>query len=389
MLSLTVACHRSPTAPSLASAAAAAPATATALPIATPVSPSDRAHISIQSLPLTFVTRNSTTAPGSRVVDTLEIATDADFSSTSVLTFVPDATGLTSTESTLTLTPHTYFWRIRASVGDVIGPESSTFSFVVDPSPLPSVLLPPIPVEPVPDSVQSSQPVFLITDPVYPAGISRVTYRLQIARDAGFASALQQLDVPDSPFFGSGGSTRIDLGCAFGICVGSSLAPGDVYWRVKSIAASGGMESAYMPTQHFEVGPMFIERPTLIAPVHGAHAPSYHPILTVNMGRHSGRIYDVVLHVDVSTSPSFAVLAAGLSNSVPTVGTTYFTLSSTLSPGLYYWRAHATLSGQSAGTIVTDFTPTETFTVGPLTIQAPALLQPLPRHLPRAVRHWS
>jgi hypothetical protein len=382
-LALGVNCSHSssPTAPSVGipgtPGTGATPAPASLVTV--PLSPASETHVDVAAQPITLVIKNATAGGDPLIVDEFEVATDLGFASKVDSRNVAQAAGPQTTTVLNRLAPGRYYWHVRAAAGESRGNFSSAFTFVVDAASVPSILLPPTPMEPLPGSVQSQRPTFLITNPVYPASVARVTYRFELSRDASFAQVMQRVDKPDFPAGSgsSGGFTRLDLGWD----AGQDLPSGVIYWRVQSIDAATGAASAYSTVQQFTVGAPFVEPPTLVSPAAGSTVPSYQPTLVAATGHHSGRPFDLIVQFQLSKSPTFSPLISlggGILTDAPQASDI---IRNGLDAGVYYWRAQSILIYRDIGSglstnIASDFTPAWSFVVGPVVLQPPTLALP-------------
>jgi len=88
----------------------------------------------------------------------------------------------------------TYYWHVRAATGETTGSFSLPFAFVI-----PAGLLPPVPIQPAEDSVQSPRPALLVTNVPQPVSVTSVMYHFEFASDSTFGTVLQRIDKNRSP----------------------------------------------------------------------------------------------------------------------------------------------------------------------------------------------
>jgi hypothetical protein len=163
------------------------PSGALTVTVPVPVAPGNGTTIAPTAQPVRLSVENATsTAPGSPVVYTFEVATDAGFASKVVTRDVPQAPGQTSTTLDPLPAGQRYFWRARATSGDVTGEPSPTTSFTI--APIVTVEAP-VPVAPINGAiVAGTMPTLTVTNAVRSGPVGLVIYRFEIATDAAFTA---------------------------------------------------------------------------------------------------------------------------------------------------------------------------------------------------------
>jgi len=189
----------------------------------------------------------------------------------------------------------------------------------------------PKPLEPRSVSVRfPDQPVSLLFENASTNGQRPITYTIDIATDAGFATTVFSRHGVEP---GANGRTSFRLPDAL-------AADRTYHWRVQ--ARDGANSSAYSDAAAFSVvqvgqlGP-----PVPISPVGGVTVGSTSPELIVANATRSGPIAAVTYTFEISTNETFSAIA--LSGTAPEMASqTRFQVPGTLNPDVrYYWRARA------------------------------------------------
>jgi len=189
----------------------------------------------------------------------------------------------------------------------------------------------PIPLEPRSASVRfPDQPVSLLFENASTNGQRPITYTIDIATDAGFATTVFSRHGIEP---GANGRTSFKLPDAL-------AADRTYHWRVQ--ARDGANSSAYSDAAAFSVvqvgqlGP-----PVPISPVGGVTVGSTSPELIVANATRSGPIAAVTYTFEISTNETFSAIV--LSGTAPEMASqTRFQVPGTLNPDVrYYWRARA------------------------------------------------
>lgn len=222
----------------------------------------------------------------------------------------------------------------------------------------------PKPLEPRSTSVRfPEQPVSLLFENASTNGQRPITYALDIASDAGFATTVFSREGIEP---GANGRTSFKLPDA--------LAANRTYhWRVQ--ARDGANSSTYSDVAAFsvvEVGTL--GPPAPISPVGGVTVGSTSPELVVANAARSGPIAAVTYTFEVSANETFSAIA--VSGTAPeTASQTRFQVAVTLNPDVrYYWRARASdpetigawCAGQSFKTPVKTSPPPSTPSPNPV-----------------------
>lgn len=207
---------------------------------ARPSSPSDGAQVSFYAQPVTLRAANAVTSGQDQITNTFQLATDNAFSTVVVS---KDVTQAANGQTTLTLDPLSskdYYWRVRSHADDSTGTVSPTFKFTIGP---PLAIQPPVPVQPLAGSLVHKRPTFTVTNAVRtgPAPSAPLSYRFDVASDAGFGSVIATGVVPEGQ-----GQTSFTL--TTDLISGASF-----YWRARATDSTTGVVSNYSTSQSFRL----------------------------------------------------------------------------------------------------------------------------------------
>jgi hypothetical protein len=177
----------------------------------------------------------------------------------------------------------------------------------------------------------TQQPIALILNNATSSGIRPISYRFEVAGDAGFATIVEVNDqVPP----GDGGKTTMRMT--------QTLAPGKMYyWRAK--AKDGANESAFSPSASFEVvEPVTYEGPPLVAPPHGGTIATLRPTFTwTNAPRIGTPAVQVVYEIQVAETADLVGGAVALVNEIPGAQTSVVAPQDGRPGTQYFWRVRA------------------------------------------------
>ena len=144
-----------------------------------------------------------------------------------------------------------------------------------------------------------------------------VHYRLQVDNNADFSSpAVSKTSVSYSYY-----------------TVTTSLSHGTYYWRVRSVDAKGNM-SAWTAPWSFTVGTVAPAVPALVAPANGAVITDHTPYLDWSKVTASSTVH---YQLQVDNNADFSSPAV----SKTWVSYSYYTVTTSLSHGTYYWRVRS------------------------------------------------
>ena len=177
----------------------------------------------------------------------------------------------------------------------------------------------------------TDQPITLSVTNAVTTGSAPITYTVQVAGDAAFASIVWQRENV-AP---GGGSTSVQVAT-----LGGSRT---YYWRVQANSSSGA--GPYSQPRRFDVGPeVVLGTPVLASPINGATGFSPLSLVITNVTR-SGPVGRIVYTVQVASDAAFGnVLFSTDAAEQSGIATTTVTAPvSGLAQGTtYYWRARAT-----------------------------------------------
>lgn len=224
-------CAKSTTAPTV-------PATAAPVQVA----PANGALIANQAQPVILVVQNvSGVAAGSRTY-TFEVASDVAFT-TKVQTkenIVEGTNGQTSVALDTLLASKDYYWRAKAQAAGGTGTYTDLFKFSIG---APVSLGAPSPISPLTNNETGPRPVLRVTNATRAGAAGAITYRFEVARDAGFSSMLV-VGTNTEGINETGYIVTTDL---------PTRTP--LYWRAFALDAANGITSAPSTTQNFQAVP--------------------------------------------------------------------------------------------------------------------------------------
>jgi hypothetical protein len=183
----------------------------------------------------------------------------------------------------------------------------------------------------------------LVTQP------SGTTYTFEVATDSTFSTRVQtKADVAEGP----NGTTSVRL---------DQLAGGaDYYWHART--SSGGTAGVFGPTFKFTVGPaIVINAAAAVSPASGAQTGSMPTFVAANAQK-TGPAGLLTYHFEVSTSPTFATIAAEANVPEGNSGRTTWVSSVELpAEATLYWRVTAT---DQANSVSSPVSSTASFVTG-------------------------
>lgn len=174
----------------------------------------------------------------------------------------------------------------------------------------------------------SQQPVVLTITNAPRVGSATVTYVVDVSSSSTFATTTASLTGIAE---GTGGTTSATL---------PPLAGNTTYfWRSRAVV--DGVAGAWSPQASFFIRPaVTIQAPVLVSPAQGEAIFSPRPTFTVNNAAKTGDTGVMTYEFQVSTSSTFATLAATATIPEQPVRTTW-TPSSNLPEGTIFWRVRA------------------------------------------------
>jgi hypothetical protein len=204
---------------------------------AKPASPSNASTFSYYSQPVTLVVTTGVATGGATPTSTVEVATDAAF--TTLVTTQAVSAGATG-QVTLTLDhlspATTYYWRVKTAAGNNPGVYSSPASFSIGPL---LVIQPPVPVQPLSGSFQHKRPTFIVTNAQRTGPAASLTYRFEVATDPAGSAIVASGSVSEGP-------NQTSFAPAVDLVPGGSF-----FWRVQASDVTKNVSSAYSGAQAF------------------------------------------------------------------------------------------------------------------------------------------
>ncbi|HWW84403.1 MAG TPA: hypothetical protein VNZ26_12415 [Vicinamibacterales bacterium] len=204
---------------------------------AKPASPSTGSSFSYYSQPVTLVVTTGVATGGALPTSTVEVATDAAF--TTLVTTQTVSAGATG-QVTVTLdhlSPSTtYYWRVKTAAGNNPGLYSSPASFSVGPL---LIIQAPALVQPLADTFPHKRPTFIVTNAVRTGPPATITYRFDVATDAAFSTIVTTGTVPEA-------TTQTSFTPSVDLSSGATY-----YWRTQAHDATKGVTGPYSSLQTF------------------------------------------------------------------------------------------------------------------------------------------
>lgn len=329
---------------------------------AAPVAPANGASVDYRSTPATLVASGPTPPAGALVIDTFEYDDNAGFSSPNTRA-VPRQSG----SSTVALAigsseiDKDIFWRVRASSGEMLGPQSETFRFRVPGE----SLRPPVLMEPATGAIISS-PIKLRVTKVLHKTTATWSYEFEVARDSGFGSLVA-----------SGRLTETSLS-VISFTPDGDLSAGRYFWRARSVD-DHGHASDFTAAWAFEVSEPFAAAPVPLSPSPGAvitqpatFVLGNGPVFTSGTGTR--------YEVQVSSTAAFETIAKMGNEWVSSGGSTTVTVRTELPGGTYYWRARSvTQRDRDRPEIASPWTEPRTVVLAGLVLGTPRVTSPADR----------
>lgn len=328
--------------------------------ISTPVSPANGEAIDYRATPVTLVVTVPAPPAGALIIDTFEYDENEGFTSPSTKA-VPRQSTSTSLSVTVLSSQigKEFFWRVRSSSGEMLGPHSATSRFRVPGE----SLRPPVLMEPAIGAIIAAKPKLRVTKVLHMTDASWA-YDFEIATDDAFRSVVETGRVTEN-------NTSL-----VNFTANAELATGRYFWRARAVDGRG-QASNFTSAWTFEVRAPFATAPALLSPSPGAIV-TQSPAFTLRNGplftSPTGTRYEVQL----SLSPLFdSVAAAGWdwpsSGEVTTV-----TLRTNLSGGTYYWRARSvTIKDATRPDIASNWTESRAVMLAGLVLGTPQVASPL------------
>ena len=201
--------------------------------------------------PLTLTIRNAVTTGTTALTYTFEVATDVGFAS-KAYTRAGVASGADRTALTIDKigADRTYFWRARASSGDLAGPYSAPGSFAIGPE---VILQQPVLGDPQPNATVGESPTINVNRVQRTGPAGPVFYRFEISEVASFNPLVYSATVAE----------RTDL--AFTPhAVTTKLLEKTYFWRVLATDPSNAVNSPFSATGQFRVQPFSLLNATAL-----------------------------------------------------------------------------------------------------------------------------
>ena len=329
---------------------------------ATPVTPTNGASVDYRSTPVTLVASGPTPPAGALIIDTFEYDDNAGFTSSNTKA-VPRQSG-SSTVALAILSNELdkdIFWRVRASSGEMRGPQSETFRFRVPGE----SLRPPVLMEPASGAIIALQPKLRVGKVMHKT-TATWSYEFEVAVDSGFGTLAA-----------SGRKTEANVSFV-DFTPNAALSAGRYFWRARSVD-DHGQASDFTAAWAFEVSEPFAAAPVPLSPAPGAgiNQPAIFvlgngPIFTSGTGTR--------YEVELSTTSAFATIAKAGNEWVSPSGSTTVTVKTELPGGTYYWRARSvTQRDRDRPEIASPWTEPRAVVLAGLVLGTPQVTSPADR----------
>lgn len=339
--------------------AAQTPAVTPEMLVVIPVSPADDVAVPVRAGTVTLqVAVPQPPAAGAAIVDVFEYGHNQDFSNAARHALVRTSTTASYTFGFNDLAiGRPYYWRVRASSGEMHGAWSTvrTVRVVAD------EVVPPTLLNPVDGAMVAGDYRFTMRVPSHSANV-QWSCDFEIARDPGFGELVVQARVAEP-------TTAI-------VAMRPALADGRYYWRGRTFDHQGNM-SGYTEVRAFDVRAPFVEAPTLQSPAPGASVPQL-PVFVLKNGVLFGSTSEGPRYeVQLGTDPSFSQVVATAGQWAQPSGITTVAVTSNLPSGAYHWRARAVLAKTaSSPEMVSAWTESRPVTLLGVVLGTPAIVDP-------------
>jgi hypothetical protein len=329
---------------------------------AAPIAPANGASVDYRSTPVTLVASGPTPPAGALIIDTFEYDDNAGFSSSNTRA-VPRQSG--SSTVALVFGPSEIdkdvFWRVRASSGEMLGPQSETFRFRVPGE----SLRPPVLMEPASGAIIALQPRLRVGKVIHKT-TATWSYEFEVAGDSGFGTR-------------AASGRKAESNVSFvDFTPNAALSAGRYFWRVRSVD-DHGQASDFTAAWAFEVSEPFAAAPVPLSPAPGAviNQPATFvlgngPIFTSETGTR--------YEVELSATSTFAAIAKAGNEWVSPSGSTTVTVKTELPGGTYYWRARSvTQRDRDRPEIASPWTEPRAVVLAGLVLGTPQVTSPADR----------
>lgn len=337
-----------------------APPVSMTMLVASPASPANDGSVDYRSAPITLQASVPAPPPGALIVDTFEFDDNPGFTSPTEKPVTRQSGSASVAIVILQNQVEKYvYWRVRSASGELRGPYSESFRFRV----AAEVLRPPVPVEPASGTSVAARPKLRLDKVLHAADEGSWSYDFQIATDADFRTIVAD---------GRVGETNTSI---VSFTPEADLAPVRHFWRARSIDARGHA-SAYTDVWSFDVSEPFATAPEPVSPAPGATVTQPATFVLRNgqlFMTSTGTRYEVQL----SSSPSFDVVAKAGTEWPNMAGTTTVTVPTNLPGGTYYWRARSvTIKDQTRPDIASAWTAPRAVVLAGLVLGVPQVASP-------------
>ena len=199
-----------------------------------PASPADGAQFKHVQQPVRLVISNGVTTGSTALTYTFEVAGDAGFASKVYAKDVAEAgSGQTSLTIDRIAPGRTYYWRARSNSGSIVGPNSRSRSFVVDPEVI-------LQAPDLASATTDEQPTLTVNNVQRTGPAEQIFYRFDVSEASSFASLIYTATVPEQ-----GGSTTQHK-------MTIKLVEKTYFWRVQASDPSNAVTTAFSVTNSFK-----------------------------------------------------------------------------------------------------------------------------------------
>jgi len=205
-----------------------------------PQQPANSAQIAYASQPVTLTVQNAAITSGTGATTyVFEVATDSAFGS-KVQTkdnVAEGANGQTSVKLDTLANGGDYYWHSRATNGGVAGQFGAVYKFTLGSA---VTLSAPVPLAPLTGAQTNPRPALRVTNSTHQGQAGPVSYKFEIARDAGFSSIV-------ASGTNSEGTVETDFTPA------ADLPLGSLYWRATATDLANNVSSTPSTAHNFTV----------------------------------------------------------------------------------------------------------------------------------------
>lgn len=188
-------------------------------------------------------------------------------------------------------------------------------------------------VSPISGAVtDTNQATLVVNNAPVTGSASSVTYKFEVAKDAGFATIVVTITVAAGTETTSTTTDDLDWDTTY-------------YWRAQAIGQGTEEQviGSWSDGAAFKTAsqPLLLGTPILVSPINGATAPANPPVFTVTNGSISGPVGPITLFFHIATDPSVSNVITVFEIPMSNTGTTSGSSATLPTDSLLYWRVFA------------------------------------------------